>query len=155
MLTLYFVPIEYYSSQLSLVQNILWFSCYLTYLFVIVCDVWLTCKGICERHKALKPADSGSRGGESRYSAGQKRCATCELFIKWDGIWCPCCGCRLRANPRNTVHRRRVRRRKRLVIYLPNLWEAGKSSFLICGWNYGDKLKLRVQMPSPSSSKTW
>jgi len=30
----------------------------------------LTCKGICERHKALRPADGSGR----RYSAGQKRC---------------------------------------------------------------------------------
>ncbi len=80
--------------------------------------VVVSCKGICERHKALRPAD-GSRG---RYSAGQKRCAVCELFIKWDGLWCPCCGCRLRANPRNTVNRMRVRRKRRAaVIYLPNL----------------------------------
>jgi cell division protein FtsB len=40
------------------------------------------------------------------------------LFIKWYGIWCPCCGCRLRANPRNTVNRRRVRRRKKASVCL-------------------------------------
>ncbi|MDQ3851427.1 MAG: hypothetical protein M3299_01175 [Thermoproteota archaeon] len=32
----------------------------------------------------------------------------CELFIKWDGLWCPCCGCRLRTKPKNTADRRRV-----------------------------------------------
>ena len=63
----------------------------------------LACKGICKRHKALKP--SVAYGG-GRYSAGQKRCAVCELFMKWDGWWCPCCGCRLGAKPR-TVERRR------------------------------------------------
>ena len=116
MLPLYFVPIEYYSSLVSLVQNILWFCDYFTWLFIIACDVWLTCKGICERHKALKP----SHGFGGRYSAGQKRCAICALFIKWNGLWCPCCGCRLRTNPRNTEDRRRVRRKK-VAIYLPNL----------------------------------
>lgn len=67
-------------------------------------DVWLmTCKGRCEQHRALRPAD-----GSGRYSAGQKRCAMCEIFIKWKGSWCPCCGCRLRSKPRNTVDRRRA-----------------------------------------------
>ena len=27
----------------------------------------------------------------NRYSTGQKRCQICEIFIKWDGLWCPCC----------------------------------------------------------------
>jgi hypothetical protein len=44
--------------------------------------------------------------------------AQCVLFLKWDGMWCPCYGSRLRANPRNTVNRRR---KKAAVIYLPNL----------------------------------
>jgi hypothetical protein len=90
---------------------------YFTWLSIIASDVWLTCKGICERHKALKP--SLSFGG-ARYSAGQKRCAICALFITWDGLWCPCCGCRLRTNPRSTQDRRRVKRKK-AVIYLHNL----------------------------------
>jgi hypothetical protein len=66
----------------------------------------MVCKGICQQHKALRPAN-GSGGGR-RYSAGQKRCTICELFIKWDGLWCPCCGCRLRTKPKNTADRRRA-----------------------------------------------
>jgi hypothetical protein len=49
----------------------------------------MTCKGICIRHK-----DS------CRYVTGTKRCQVCEIFIKWDGLWCPCCGYRLRIGPR-------------------------------------------------------
>jgi hypothetical protein len=64
----------------------------------------MTCKGICERHKALRPAN----GSGGRYSAGQKRCAMCEIFLIWNGVWCPCCGCRLRTKPKNTVDRRRA-----------------------------------------------
>jgi hypothetical protein len=52
----------------------------------------MTCKGICIRHKAQKPVGFG------RYANGQKRCQICEIFIKWDGLWCPCCGYRLRTN---------------------------------------------------------
>jgi hypothetical protein len=66
----------------------------------------MVCKGICQQHKALRPAN-GSGGGR-RYSAGQKRCTICELFMKWDGLWCPCCGCRLRTKPKNTADRRRA-----------------------------------------------
>jgi hypothetical protein len=55
----------------------------------------MVCKGICVRHKALKPRGIG------RYSTGQKRCQICETFLNWDGLWCPCCGYRLRTRPRN------------------------------------------------------
>ena len=39
--------------------------------------------------------------GSGRYANGQKRCQICELFIRWDGPWCPCCGYKLRTRPRN------------------------------------------------------
>ncbi|QMU54697.1 MAG: hypothetical protein GKS07_07325 [Nitrosopumilus sp.] len=39
---------------------------------------------------------------------GNKRCMTCELFVKWEGLWCPCCGGRLRAKPRNSKLRKRL-----------------------------------------------
>jgi hypothetical protein len=50
----------------------------------------MPCKGICIRHKASGP-----------YATGNKRCQQCELFIKWDGIRCPCCRYKLRTRPRN------------------------------------------------------
>ena len=55
------------------------------------------------RHKAYKPYCSG------RYAAGQKRCQICEIFIKWDGLWCPCCGCRLRMGPRLFKHKAKLK----------------------------------------------
>jgi hypothetical protein len=66
----------------------------------------MTCKGICMRHKVQKPVSSG------RYSSGQKRCQICELFIKWDGLWCPCCGYRLRTRPRNLKYKAKLRARE-------------------------------------------
>jgi hypothetical protein len=68
----------------------------------------MTCKGICIRHKAQKPVGSG------RYSMGQKRCQICEIFIKWDGLWCPCCGYRLRTKPRNLKYKAKLRARNRV-----------------------------------------
>jgi hypothetical protein len=63
----------------------------------------MVCKGICIRHKAQKPVGSG------RYATGQKRCQICEIFIKWDGIFCPCCGYRLRNGPRLFKHKAKLR----------------------------------------------
>ena len=47
--------------------------------------------------------------GAGRYATGQKRCQICELFIKWEGQWCPCCGYRLRAKPRNLRYKIKLR----------------------------------------------
>ena len=66
----------------------------------------MVCKGICIRHKAMKPVATG------RYSIGQKRCQVCEIFLKWDGLWCPCCGYRLRTNPRNSKFKAELRASK-------------------------------------------
>jgi hypothetical protein len=70
----------------------------------------MTCKGICIRHKAQKPVGTG------RYASGQKRCQICEIFIKWDGLWCPCCGYRLRTKPRNLKYKAKLRDKKVSIV---------------------------------------
>ena len=65
----------------------------------------MTCKGICTRYKAQKPVGTG------RYSSGQRRCQICEIFINWEGLWCPCCGYRLRTKPRNLKYKAKLRAR--------------------------------------------
>jgi hypothetical protein len=65
----------------------------------------MVCKGICVRHKAMKPRNPVI----GRYSAGQKRCQVCETFLIWDGLWCPCCGYRLRIGPRNSKFKAQFR----------------------------------------------
>ena len=71
----------------------------------------MACKGICIRHKAQKPVAAG------RYSTGQKRCQICELFLRWEGLWCPCCGYRLRTRPRNLKFKAKLRARKNIEEY--------------------------------------
>ena len=65
----------------------------------------MTCKGICTRYKAQKPVGTG------RYASGQRRCQICEIFIKWEGLWCPCCGYRLSTKPRNLKYKAKLRAR--------------------------------------------
>ena len=65
----------------------------LYYRFMVCCRVllrYMSCKSICIRYRATKLPN------KMRYANGQKRCQMCDIFIKWDGIWCPCCGYRLR-----------------------------------------------------------
>ena len=38
------------------------------------------CNGGCRRYMVTKPVDNG------RYTAGQKRCNSCEISIRWDGF---------------------------------------------------------------------
>lgn len=71
----------------------------------------MACKGICIRHKAQKPIDAG------RYSTGQKRCQVCEIFLKWDDLWCPCCGYRLRTKPRILKFKAKLQARKKIKEY--------------------------------------
>jgi len=61
----------------------------------------LACKGLCTRYKSKK----NHTNSEGRYAEGQKRCSNCEVFVKWDGVKCPCCNVTLRVKPRNTINR--------------------------------------------------
>lgn len=46
----------------------------------------LACRGICERY----------RSESQRYGQGIKRCTSCETYLEYDGIQCPCCRTHLR-----------------------------------------------------------
>ena len=63
----------------------------------------MTCKGICTDHK-----------GSGRYATGHKRCQICDLFIQWDGVFCPCCGRRLRIGPRSFKFKAKLRKQRKI-----------------------------------------
>ena len=63
----------------------------------------MTCKGICVLYKAVS----------NHYANGHKRCQQCGIFIKWDGLRCPCCGYKLRTRPRN-FSKAKLREQKRI-----------------------------------------
>ena len=64
----------------------------------------MTCKGICLHLKAL-----------GRYATGNKRCRICDLFIKWEGVFCPCCGYKLRTMPKSTKSKAKLRRKRTAI----------------------------------------
>jgi hypothetical protein len=59
----------------------------------------MTCRGICHRHRAQERS-----GG--RYANGQKRCQVCQIYMKWDGLRCPCCRSRLRTKSHNSAFKK-------------------------------------------------
>jgi len=61
------------------------------------------CKGTCAKYKAKK-----KRAG-SWYGFGFKRCQLCEIFVDVKGLFCPCCGHRLRTHPRNKLYKAKLR----------------------------------------------
>ena len=62
------------------------------------------CKEICHRYKATRKGM-----GPERYSIGQKRCQRCEIFVDWEGLYCPYCGFKFRTRPRNARFKKRLR----------------------------------------------
>ena len=52
----------------------------------------MACKGISTRHKVL-----------ALYNSGHKHCKSCDLFIKWEGLSCPCCGYKLETDQEISV----------------------------------------------------
>lgn len=61
------------------------------------------CKGECSKY-AVK--HSPFNGG--KYESGLKRCSSCEIFMKYDGNRCPCCGIVLREKPRNSQAKEKI-----------------------------------------------
>ena len=37
-----------------------------------------------------------------------KKCTTCCIYIKWEGLYCPCCSYRLSKRAKNSVMRKRL-----------------------------------------------
>jgi len=64
----------------------------------------MTCNGLCLKHKA-----TGSFYG-GRYKNGQKRCQKCVIYLKYDGLHCPCCGGNLRTKPRHKILKEKFRK---------------------------------------------
>ncbi len=63
----------------------------------------MVCKGICLRHKYKKVQKGFYLNGASRC---QGHCGG--IWLDWLGLFCPCCGMKLRKTPRNK-HGKQIR----------------------------------------------
>ena len=54
----------------------------------------MSCPGICEKYRAYRT------GLTSGFTHGNKRCRRCDIFIKFDGMFCPCCFYKLQTKSR-------------------------------------------------------
>ena len=53
----------------------------------------MSCKGICERYHTKRNRTLGY------YAVGAKHCRICQIFLNWNGKFCPCCQRALRTKP--------------------------------------------------------
>ena len=63
------------------------------------------CNQICLKYKAKCTPSEG------RYRNGQKRCPSCNIYLQYDGLHCPCCRYKLRTKPRNKIFKEKTRGR--------------------------------------------
>jgi len=52
------------------------------------------CRKICGKFK-----------GSGKFRKGNKRCIICEIYLKFEGFYCPCCGHRLQSRPKNKIRK--------------------------------------------------
>ena len=65
----------------------------------------MPCNGVCHRYARTGFMRTGIVRGW--YKLGLKRCKACDVYLKWDGVWCPCCNGKLSTRPKRTqAHKR-------------------------------------------------
>lgn len=78
----------------------------------------LDCRGLCKLSKEEGGYKFPRQGGNSLlYLKGAKRCQNCEgRYVQWEsGIFCPCCGGRLRLKPRKSKLKEKVLQTKHIA----------------------------------------
>ncbi|MGB7956001.1 MAG: hypothetical protein WCF23_18665 [Candidatus Nitrosopolaris sp.] len=63
----------------------------------------MACHNLCERF------NSRFTVGGSHYGNSKKYCRRCEVYIIYEGIFCPCCDMALRMSPTNKRDKERLR----------------------------------------------
>jgi len=63
----------------------------------------MACRNLCERFNSRYTV------GGSHYTNGKKYCRRCEVYILYDGIFCPCCGMALRTSPTSKRDKEKLR----------------------------------------------
>ena len=58
------------------------------------------CQNVCIKFKYIRPTTY-----DKWYGPGVKRCSNCNIFILYDGNFCPCCRKQLKYKPHNRRNR--------------------------------------------------
>ncbi|QMU55188.1 MAG: hypothetical protein GKS07_10025 [Nitrosopumilus sp.] len=66
-----------------------------------------------QRNLSQVQGDKGKEDGLLVH-AGRKEMTTCDIYIKWEGLWCPCCGYMLRNRPKGNQYKQRHRENARV-----------------------------------------
>lgn len=67
---------------------------------------WI-CKGVCTNFEY-----ETKKTVRGKLREDYRRCSICCVFLKYEGIYCPCCGVRLKHSPRNNCSRKRYYKTK-------------------------------------------
>lgn len=68
-------------------------------------------RGLCEKYRFTRGPTGSPRAGNVVYPLGGKYCTLCQVYLEWDGLYCPCCSYRLRTNPRGGKSKKKWRER--------------------------------------------
>ena len=76
----------------------------------------MICRNIICNLEEYKPKKTVRGAAEKGY----RRCSNCEVFLKYQGVYCPCCSNRMKVTPNNNKARQKVRE-KRLISRINNI----------------------------------
>ena len=62
------------------------------------------CESIICNLAVYEPKKRVTNAGEKGY----RRCSNCEVYLKYQGIFCPCCSNRMKVSPNNNKSRKKV-----------------------------------------------
>ena len=65
----------------------------------------MICRNIICNLEEYKPKKTVRGAAEKGY----RRCSNCEVFLKYQGVYCPCCSNRMKVTPNNNKARQKVR----------------------------------------------
>lgn len=77
----------------------------------------MQCREVCKQYKATGTLSKG------KYRLGQRRCSYCDIYLEYEGFWCPCCHSRLRWKRRDKNATKRYHEKKAKVANCNLEWD--------------------------------
>ena len=100
----------------------------------------MTCNGICVEFKPM------SRSKGYYLQENGKRCTHCSTFIIFVGLYCPCCGHRLKTHPTNNKYRKPIIEKMKQMNQIIDM-EVQNHFKILSSFNPYDENLLKVVIP--------